>query len=316
MAVERLRTSDRSEHNTYQYLRVGMVGALLTLAVSMLIELGQNDWCAQTSISAYYFTEVQAVFVGTLLVLGVAMIVISGRLVVEDAALNVAGLLAPIVAFAPTKELDYCGLNAAETRDKKAEVAAAFSNGSVDNNMVAYLVVVAVGLLVAGLVLRSTKSRGAYWTAWGLSAAWLLLVAFTFFWRNEDFDDKAHLVSAVTMFVFIFVVVCANAADQAARDAKSNGADFDGWPDRLRRAGSTRYGLIAMAMIVGVVGIAAWKLAFGFDHWFFWIEVVLIVLFALFWVTQTLDRLRKPDHTHDRGEQPASPLHQQPQPQT
>lgn len=304
MAVEGLQKSDRSEHNTYQYLRVGMVGALLTLAVSLMIELGQNDWCAQTSISAYYFTEVQAVFVGTLLVLGVAMIVISGRLVIEDVALNLAGLLAPIVAFAPTKELDYCGLSSVEVRAKQAEVASAFTDGSVVNNMVAYLVVVAVGLLLAGLVLLRTGARGSYWAAWASSAAWLASVAYTFFWRDDLFNDKAHIVSAVTMFVFIFVVVCANAADRAAGDAGDELDGLAGWSLLRRhawRAARNRYGLVAVAMAAGVVGIAAWKAAFGFDHWFFWIELVLIVLFALFWVTQTLDRLRNPDHTHDRA---------------
>ena len=315
MADELMQRSDRTEHATYQYLRLGMLGALATLAVSLLIEIGQTGWCAQTSISAYYFTEVKAVFVGTLLVLGVGMVVISGRLVVEDAALNLGGLLAPIVAFAPTTELNSCGisddlaealapaatgsLTAAQLDRGERKLAEAFTDGSVANKVWAYLVVVAVAVALAGVVLWRTNARRTYTVAWLLSAAWVVVVAYTFIRHDDVFTRWAHLVSAVSLFVCIFIVVCANAADVAGRRYVDELKRLHRWP-RLRRhalyATGNLYGVVGAAMAAGVLGIVAWKLFFGFDHWFLWIEIVLIVLFALFWLVQTLERHHDHDH--------------------
>lgn len=165
-----LQRTHRTEHETYQFLRLAMIGALGTLFFSLGIEYWQSDLCAQTSISAYYFTEVQAVFVGSLLVLGVSMVVIRGTLVAEDIALNLAGLLAPIVAFAPTTEFNYCekpgeeGSAAADEEAGSAAVAAekvietAYSDGSVVNNMWAYLLVTTLALAAGAYVLW--RNRG------------------------------------------------------------------------------------------------------------------------------------------------------------
>jgi hypothetical protein len=56
----------------------------------------------QESISAYYFTPTHSIFVGGLVAIGVALIAVKGSTDLEDALLNVAGVLAPIVAFVPT----------------------------------------------------------------------------------------------------------------------------------------------------------------------------------------------------------------------
>ena len=88
---------------TYRYLRIGMVVLVLLLASSVIIEAVKAK-CLQTSISAYYYTPVQAIFVGGLMAIGVCLIVIKGSTPAEDLCLNLAGMLAPIVAVVPTSE--------------------------------------------------------------------------------------------------------------------------------------------------------------------------------------------------------------------
>ena len=90
---------------TYRYLRVGIVALALLLALAVVGEIVVGDAGLLGSISAYYFTPVRDVFVGVLVALGLGLIVIRGR-GVEDVLLNLAGMLAPVVAFVPTPVTD------------------------------------------------------------------------------------------------------------------------------------------------------------------------------------------------------------------
>ena len=104
-----------STTETYLYLRVGLVALAVFLGASLVIELafGDSPWLG--SISAYYYTPVRSVFVGTLSAMGVCLIAIKGRdRPREDLMLNLAGMCAPVVALVPTPLEDAaCG---AETR--------------------------------------------------------------------------------------------------------------------------------------------------------------------------------------------------------
>jgi hypothetical protein len=42
----------------------------------------------------------------------------------------------------------------------------------------------------------------------------------------------------------------------------------------------------------------------GFETWFFWIEVWLLALFAVFWAVQTWERFGDHEHIHERAEDP------------
>ncbi|PRC49105.1 hypothetical protein C6A85_76445, partial [Mycobacterium sp. ITM-2017-0098] len=62
--------------------------------------------CSQrllTSISAYYYSAAQAVFVSSLCALGILLIAYAGSTNSEDELLKLAGLMAFVVAFVPTK---------------------------------------------------------------------------------------------------------------------------------------------------------------------------------------------------------------------
>src|SRR5688500_8603696 len=92
---------------TYRYLRLGMVVVVLTLLTSVFIER-RNAGCWQGSLSAYYYSPARPIFVSGLIAIAVSLIVIKGSIVIEDMLLNLAGMLAPIVAFVPTTFEEQC----------------------------------------------------------------------------------------------------------------------------------------------------------------------------------------------------------------
>ena len=60
--------------------------------------------CLMGSVSGYDDTPVRPVFIGMMLVIGIALVVIKGRTAFEDACFSIAGLMAPVVAFIPTSD--------------------------------------------------------------------------------------------------------------------------------------------------------------------------------------------------------------------
>lgn len=79
-----------------------MAALLLLLALSVGHQTAEQGWSTLTSISAYYYTPAHAIFVAVLIAIGAAMIVIKGTRGLEDILLNIAGMLAMIVALVPT----------------------------------------------------------------------------------------------------------------------------------------------------------------------------------------------------------------------
>ena len=79
---------------TYTSIRLGVVAVIVALGFAVWREIANSpDDCVQRSLSAYYYTPVRPVFVGALLIIGFAMIVLWGITPWEDTALNLAGLL-------------------------------------------------------------------------------------------------------------------------------------------------------------------------------------------------------------------------------
>jgi hypothetical protein len=92
---------------SYRYLRLAMVGLLLCLAVAVVYQsVRQGNLLG--SVSAYYYTPAQAIFVGGLIGLGACMIALKGTTPVEDVFLNLGGVFAAVVAIVPTgRDADY-----------------------------------------------------------------------------------------------------------------------------------------------------------------------------------------------------------------
>ena len=140
--------ADTAAITTYRYLRISMVGAVLLLAVSIAIERAQVD-CWQTSVSAYYYTPVRAIFVGVLMAVGLCLIAIKGSTTWEDATLNAAGMLAPIVAVVPTSDVGTCWSQTPRPLPVNDDGQLAdWVVANIDNNITALIVTGIVGLVV------------------------------------------------------------------------------------------------------------------------------------------------------------------------
>jgi hypothetical protein len=306
---------------TYMMLRLAMIGVIVALALSVLLEIHRSDGCIQRSISAYYYTPTRAVFVGALVTLGTCMIVLWGKNMFEDGFLNIAGMLAPIVAFVPTSDANYCsvvtsgGVDLTEKAQQSSVAAAAAqaqtdkliaaATQAIDNNIETLGLVIAgalVALLVLALIPNSTivprSLTHKFWiqdvsfiAPWAFAVLVWGIAAWRFKYHQEWFYANAHNWSATTMFGFIIAVVLTNAVVQAINWHNYGAAGTGHYP----------FWTVAYAL-VGVVMLAAagvilylgkgkhtsntWFL----NHWTFVVEATLISLFAVFWILQTVDR--------------------------
>ena len=274
-----MATSDAVK--TYRYLRIGMVGAVVLLATSIAIEHDAVGGCWQNSISAYYYTPVKAIFVGGMLVVGFALIVIKGRGAWEDACLNGAGMLAPVVAVVPTTDIDACWSQPPIPRPLDAQgVLEPWVVANIDNNIQALLIAGFLGLGVALLtVIFVNKSAMApvrvveRGTTLSLLAAFLMLCAVWLLFEHWDnFDRGSHGKAAFLMFVFLIGAVIGKAFEHRGEPTKGY------FP---------LYTAIGSLMVVG--GIVISTLRIGGEHTVFVLEATEIVLFAVFWAVQTAE---------------------------
>jgi len=252
--------------STYRYLRLSIVVMVLALFVSVIIERLHVD-CWQGSISAYYYTPAHAIFVGALVAIGVSLIAIKGSTDLEDVLLNVAGLLAPIVAFVPTTPPSgSCPSTALIGGDIKAYV---------DNNVLAYAIGGAVAIAAAYVIARLTgKSVSVNQTSIvGFVIVVVLVIAglLWYFAFRDSFLAHAHAVSAAAMFLLIAIVIIINARSAAP-----------GY--------RTIYALTIAAMALAAVGVGIAKLVdHDWHHQTLWIETLVLIPFAVYWLAQTFE---------------------------
>jgi hypothetical protein len=260
---------------TYRYLRMAMVAMIVLLGAAVVIEWSKTDpSCLQTSISAYYYTPVRAIFVGALITIGVCMVVLKGNTEPEDILLNVAGILAPAVALVPTPGRGTCHSVPVALGDAAANVA---------NNMLALFIVgVPCLILTAVFIVRDRIKNPGRWTPMYLVGLGVAVLIFGgglvwFFADRSGFIGHAHYAAAIVMFVCIVAVVLLN-AEQFRRKQRKHA---------VPHSPANRYSVIAIAMVVVPLLMVLWKKLFGWDHAVLWIEGTLIVLFAAFWISQT-----------------------------
>ncbi len=89
---------DTPSVQTYRYVRASIVGSVLLLFVAVGVQIVADGGSVESSISAYYYGPVRSVFVGILVAMGLALVAIKGRSGLEEIALNLAGMLAPVAA--------------------------------------------------------------------------------------------------------------------------------------------------------------------------------------------------------------------------
>lgn len=274
---------DESAIKTYRYLRLGMVVLVVVLGASVLIERWKStDSCWLTSISAYYYTPVQAIFVGALIAIGVALITVKGSTNFEDTVLNLGGMLAPIVALVPTgmpdtsQPGDVCWSVTPLQRDPSP---------LIDNNFRALAIGAALSLLLV-VVIANRKGIASVRAVrnmdrepkYGLAVATVLVVAMVIWYVcSPSFETKAHSTAAITMFVFIGLAVLSNA--RATRTKHHTALPY-----------RTIYWVITIGMVAGALLIVIMNLLLEWwDHEVLWLEIVEIGLFGAFWAVQTIE---------------------------
>jgi len=265
---------------TYRYLRIGMIGAVVLLAASIAIERSKVD-CWQTSISAYYYTPVRAIFVGTLIAVGLSLIVYKGRGTWEDTCLNFAGMLAPAVAVVPTTDVGSCWSVAPEPLPVNEDgLLAGWVVTNIDNNVYALLIAGGIGLIVAAITAlvarwgeRPRIQQDERGTVVSLVVTGLVLLLV--WWAIENWDDfytRAHGIAAVLMFVFLVLAIVGKVVEH--------------WNERAK-AWFWVYAAIAALMILGGI-LIPWTRVFD-DHTTFALETYEIAFFALYWIVQTAE---------------------------
>lgn len=269
---------DDAATKTYQYLRIGMVGIVGLLAVSITIEYLRAG-CFQNSISAYYFTPVRTLFVGALMAISAALIFISGRTLAEDVLLSIAGFFAPLVAIIPTTDVGTCwSTNPPAPPVIKGDLAPWVVAG-VRNNVPALLIMGVIGLAAVALLPvitnRTTPWRALRHSATSTKAA-LAIIAIVLAggcWAYNSwsgFFDHAHGYSAVAMFAFLALAVASNA-----------------WT-RRRQRDSWFWAYLAIAVAMPLLGAIIAIAGRTWDYTVLVLEAVEITLFVAFWAMQTV----------------------------
>ena len=281
---------DIATRKTYRYLRIGMVGAVVLLGASVLLEQHKAPGdCWQTSISAYYYTPVRAVFVGALMAIGLSLIVIKGSTWREDACLNLAGMLAPVVALVPTSDHGDCWSlkpHPLPTIENPLgdDPLAGWVKANIHNNIEALLYAAAVALVAVSVIAviavvvgrrrgRSVditdawkvEHRGTFFGLLG-AAAFVVFTALAFYhWR--DFETRAHGYAAVAMFGALALAAAVNSWECRKFGRR--------WYFRLY------FGIAVLMLATGLVLFGDWR------HKVLVVEALEIVFFAGFWIVQT-----------------------------
>jgi hypothetical protein len=265
----RLRTT--STQRTYRYVRLSIVAATLVLAVSIGLEVARAG--VLPSISAAFYTPAGNLFVGSLCAIALALLVLSGRSI-EQGLLDVAAVFALVVALVPTP---FSALSC----PRGAVCVPAAEIPGVINNGVAVASVSVVVVIVAAVLAR-TQANAGVGTVVTLAVVVLLVVGFPA-WALIDFESfvlGAHNVAAVGFFGVIGLVAAVSA-----------------WrPQRAPRRFRALYGVVAVGILGSLVALVAVLIAGGAATAnvggvpvVFLGESVVVALFAVFWLVQTVE---------------------------
>ncbi|MDX8031924.1 hypothetical protein SK803_16995 [Lentzea sp. BCCO 10_0856] len=275
-----------SVEQTYFSLRLTLTLIVVMLLVALAIQ-GVREWCAMHSISAFYYSPLQPMFVGVLVAIGICLIVYQGTTYLENLLLDIAGFMAFIVAFVPTADpksvctgKGYVGLGVEQSF-------------LVWRNVLPLLLVAFMATFIAfGVRLKKDKSAphprlevrriGA-----GLGAQLVVLAALLFL--NGQFVQRAHGIAATTLFVCIIAVVVINHIGRKDDSSVTERKNVYGW--------------VAAVMAGTLIVCVAAHLIFKLPHLILIIETLLITEFAVYWAIQTKDLRGRTVRSENSGEE-------------
>lgn len=272
---------------TYYLLRwsIPMLLLWLTFAIAYAWRDSGVD-LPMTSISAYYYTHVQTVFVGVLMSLGALLIVIQGRTPWEDALMNTAGALAPFVALLPTpvKKSDtciapYCTSNVLKDVIPNNHEIIAFNVKTV----IPIWMILCVYLAIRAWTMRKKDKNERRSSSFGAAATFAFGAVGLALWFSETerqvFYDWAHLTSAGAMLVLLIVSIVPFATwmGPSPRPVFS----------KLPHVFSNVFWLTLWLILIGLAVCVVIELSKErWDHTVLVVEIVAIIPFFFYWVMQ------------------------------
>ncbi|HSK32870.1 MAG TPA: hypothetical protein VK903_05255 [Propionicimonas sp.] len=279
-----------AELETYRTLRLGMAAAGVLLFIALFGNIAASNWRIPGSVSATYYELIRTIFVGVLMVVGLALVTVKGRPGWENGLLDAAGVLIPLVALVPTPILD-------ATCPSGQECIPPALVPSVEVDVGAYLWLGGIALGYLWFRRWYEGRNGKAWdsaTAIGVAGVSVLfvLVAGIFLLARPFFLQFAHYGAAIPFFAILVVVVVINARHSAPLDPAIN--QPASWYRRWYAGIATAMGIF----IVGAVVVFIWTrrqnavLPTPTTEPFpviFWVEVVLLLAFVLYWFLQTAE---------------------------
>lgn len=242
----------------------------MTLGVSLARQIIKHG-CTQGSVSAFYYTPVHSVFIAALALIGVALIAIRGATALREALLNMAGFLAPVVAFIPTDRPSSADAARCPIDDAIGVIPKSFIN----NNLLSFMIGgTAAMVVVVALVARQTSAaqvtktlihRETVLPAVGAGVTLGLL----WVWRAQwpaSFEKHAHSYSAIGMFALVgmFIISVARATS-----------------GRFKFIFFGCAALMAIGIVIGVVRR-------NHHYTVLVVEVIETVAFLVFWIAQSV----------------------------
>ncbi|TFD24040.1 hypothetical protein [Cryobacterium lyxosi] len=293
---------------TYLFLRFGIVGTVVAILLAVFFftpdDYLVHDGQTLPSISHYYYTPARIVFTGALCAASLALLAIAGK-GVQSYLLNLAALLAPLIAIIPTPVLPSEVGPAAQLAncpstidcipaDQLPYVATGFHIWLIISIAV---IIVALGWNVWHHINKSRRVPEAFRVILALGfAVWILYFALWNVPGQDLFRQYGHVAAAGVFFILIATVTVIEAWRQwADRDDQSEPpppAFFH------RRMYSGIY--LALGVIMFLDIIAGTLILTKFirpEDWqignsVFIVEVVALAAFAVFWLVQTAEHFK------------------------
>jgi hypothetical protein len=257
-AVENEAT-DANSALSAQYLRLAMFVLVVVLGVSIVLATTRSGGELEGSISDYFHTPARLALVGTMVSIGICLMVLYSTNPLENFLLNVAGAFAPIVGFAATTQTTM--MSAPFDFDVTTADVDALARASLP----AYFAALVLLACFVGVVHpegdRLKKAAMTVVAIIGLAGlTWLM-------WEHGR--RKIHVVAAIGFFLPLIVLIFAKATSGVVGV-------------KLRRT------YLAIGVVMVVSALAYWidRGSGGSRYATLIVEVTLIVCFAVYWLLE------------------------------
>lgn len=248
-----------SLQRSYRYLRLGVVGMVAVIFTSVGVAAMSVGWLP--SISDYFYSPARTSFTGALIAVSIALLALSGR-GLERALLDAAALFAPLIALIPTTGAQ------CQPRCIPAAYEADAANG-----IATYLIVGALAVaVVVALAAVGQVSRAAVASTAGLAAGILLTLAIVWSVAPAAVLQYGHVVATVAFFALFAAAAVANAIP----------------------AGPYRGAYATVAALLVLV-LALYLAFFPRAPIVLIAEAAALVLFAAFWIVQSIEKWNAPN---------------------